>query len=582
MLKNHPKGLLVAFFANMGERFGYYTMLAIFTLFLQAKYGYTAAGATQIFGIFLAFVYFMPLIGGILADKVFGYGKTISMGLVVMFLGYILLAIPTPMDGGKALIFTALAVISLGTGLFKGNLQALVGNLYDDPKYSKNRDIAFNIFYMGINIGAMFAPTAADAVSNWILNKKGFFYNADIPALAHKFLENKGHEIIDGITVSEKLTSLAAQQGYVGDLTNFSTTYINTLSESYHWAFGVACISLIASMIIFWGFKKYYKSADITETQKAKDVNLKSQMVELTPKQIKDRLFALGMVFFVVIFFWMAFHQNGAAMTIFARDYTVGQVSKYTNIWFDLFGLLPIALALGSIYFILKPRTKVKNKIIALVSFIVFSLLAILRIEGLSFFGIENSNPNSFFAGYNEINPFTPQKFQHFNPFFIVALTPIIVSFFAYLAKKGKEPSAPRKIGIGMIITAIGFIVLAIGSLQLTGYSPKEIDEVRAPANVLISPYWLINTYFILTIAELFLSPMGISFVSKVAPPKYKGLMQGGWLAATAIGNYGVGIVGLFWNKLPLWAFWGILVVFCLLSAIFIFSIMRRLEEATR
>lgn len=557
-------------------------MLAIFTLFLQAKYGYTAAGATQIFGIFLAFVYFMPLIGGILADKVFGYGKTISMGLVVMFIGYILMAIPTTMNGGKTLIFIALGVISLGTGLFKGNLQALVGNLYDNPRYSKHRDIAFNIFYMGINIGAMFAPTAADSVSNWILSKKGFFYNADIPALAHKFLDNKGSEMVDGLTVSEKLTSLAGQQGFTGDLTNFSTTYINSLSESYHWAFGVACISLIASMIIFWGFRKYYKSADLTETQKAKDANLKSQVVELTPKQTKDRLIALGLVFFVVIFFWMAFHQNGAAMTIFARDYTVGQVHKYTNIWFDLFGLLPIALALGSLYFIVNPKSETKHRIIALVAFAGFTLLALLRIEGLHFFGVQNVDPNSFFGGYNDVNPFTPQKFQHFNPFFIVALTPIVVGFFAYLAKRGKEPSAPRKIGIGMIITAIGFIVLTVGSLQLIGYSPKEIDEVRAPANVLVSPYWLINTYFILTIAELFLSPMGISFVSKVAPPKYKGLMQGGWLAATAVGNYAVGIMGLFWNQLPLWAFWCILVVCCLLSALFIFSIMKRLEESTK
>ncbi len=161
MLKEHPKGLFVALFSNMGERFGYYTMLAIFILFLQAKYGFDYEIASQYFGIFLAFVYFMPLIGGIVADKFLGYGKTITLGLVVMFLGYILLAIPTKMDGGLALVISALAVISIGTGFFKGNLQALVGNMYDDPKYSKNRDIGFNIFYMGINIGAMFAPTAA-------------------------------------------------------------------------------------------------------------------------------------------------------------------------------------------------------------------------------------------------------------------------------------------------------------------------------------------------------------------------------------------------------------------------------------
>ncbi|MBP7214671.1 MAG: peptide MFS transporter [Candidatus Kapabacteria bacterium] len=558
MFKNHPSGLFVAFFANMGERFGYYTMLAIFTLFLQAKYGYTAAQATQVFGIFLAAVYFMPLIGGILADRWLGYGKTISIGLVVMFLGYILLAIPTKMDSNIGLVFAGLGVISLGTGLFKGNLQALVGNLYDNPAYSKNRDIAFNIFYMGINIGAMFAPTAAEAVSNGILHKYNFFYQAEIPALANKFLNGD-------TSVAEHLTRLAqAQVGQVTDLTAFATNYINALSESYHYAFGVACLSLILSMIIFWGFRKYYKAADKTERQKAKDKDLQNQVVELTPEQTKQRLVALGLVFFVVIFFWMAFHQNGAAMTIFARDYVVGTVDRFTNLFFDLFGLLCIFFAILGLVFLIRKKSTVRTRIISGIAFVVFAILTVIR-----------------FNSYADVNPFTPQKFQHFNPFFIVALTPLIVGYFGYLNRKGKEPSAPKKIGIGMIITAIAYTIMIIASLQLRGYDPGIIGEVRAPEQVLISPYWLISTYFMLTIAELFLSPMGISFVSRVAPPKYKGLMQGGWLAATAIGNYAVGILGLFWDKLPLWAFWSILVICCALSATFIFSILKRLEAAT-
>jgi len=567
MFKNHPKGLFVAFFANMGERFGFYTMLAIFTLFLQAKYGFTAATATQVFGIFLAAVYFMPLFGGILADKVWGYGKTISYGLVVMFAGYLMLAIPTAQSGGKWLIFAALAVISLGTGLFKGNLQALVGNLYDDPKYSKYRDVAFNIFYMGINIGAMFAPTAAQSVYNWILKGKGFTYVADIPALAHKFLDGKGADFIGntGETIQSKLSALAAQQGFEGiSLTEFSERYIGALGTSYHIAFGVACISLVISMLVFWGLRKYYKHADLTEKQKAESEEHKDKIIELTPKQVKDRMVALVLVFIVVIFFWMAFHQNGAAMTIFARDYTVSTVDKVTNLWFDFFGLLPIFLSFLGLFFLLKKGVTTKVKTIGAVAFAVFGALAWFR-----------------FNSYGDANLFTPEKFQHFNPFFIVVLTPLIVGLFTFLAKRGKEPSAPKKIGIGMIITAAGFIILVVGSLSLIGFSPKELGEVRAPAEVLVSPYWLIGTYFTLTIAELFLSPMGISFVSKVAPPKYKGLMQGGWLAATAIGNYAVAIVGLFWNKLPLWLFWSILVICCLLSATFMFSIMKKLEKAT-
>jgi len=161
-----------------------------------------------------------------------------------------------------------------------------------------------------------------------------------------------------------------------------------------------------------------------------------------------------------------------------------------------------------------------------------------------------------------------------------VALTPIVVGIFGYLNRKGKEPSAPRKIGIGMLITAAGFLILVWASLGLP--SPKELGGHVAPLNSMVSPYWLISTYFILTVAELFLSPMGISFVSRVAPPQYKGTMQGGWFAATALGNYLVGVIGYFWGIVPLWGLWTILVVCCLLSAAFIFSVMKRLERATQ
>jgi proton-dependent oligopeptide transporter, POT family len=558
MLKNHPKGLLVAFFANMGERFGYYTMLAIFTLFLQAKYGYSAGTATQIFSIFLAAVYFMPLFGGLLADKVLGYGKTISIGLVVMFIGYLLLAIPLIQNGGLWLVITGLSVIAIGTGLFKGNLQALIGNMYDDPKYSKSRDNAFNIFYMGINIGAMFAPTAADYVSNLVLKKHNLFYKGDIPALAHKFLNGD-------TSVTQRLSELAAAQPAKFDnLNEFSTTYINSLSESYHYAFGVACISLILSMIIFWGFKKYYKQVDVTEKQKSASPQGYSQSAPMSAAQIRERLIALGLVFFVVIFFWMAFHQNGAAMTIFARDYTIDHVGKFTNLWFDLFGLLPIFFSVIGLYFLIRRNSINRTRIIGGLVFIAFAFLAYKR-----------------FNTYGATNDFSPQKFQHFNPFFIVALTPIVVGIFSWLGKKGKEPSSPKKIGFGMIITAIGFLILVLGSINLIGFSPKELAETKAPENVLLSPYWLISTYFTLTIAELFLSPIGISFVSKVAPPHLKGSAQGGWFAATAVGNYAVGLIGLLWASIPLWAFWLILVVFCLLSASFIFFVLKRLERVT-
>ncbi len=557
MFKGHPKGLIVAFLANMGERFGFYTMISIFVLFLQAKYGLNASAAGLIYSIFMVGVYLFPLLGGFLADRYLGYGRTISLGMVVMFAGYVLMALPSARTTHFALVFAALATISLGTGLFKGNLQALVGNLYDDPKYSGLRDRAFNIFYMGINIGAMFAPTASEKVSNWILAKSHFFYDARIPALANDFLKGTLADAGDYLKVAQAQDPAVSLE----TLRQFSESYINALSKSYHYGFGVACVALVISMIIFWGFRKYYGYADLTERQKARSEALRAQVVELTPQQTRERLTALGLVFLVVIFFWMSFHQSAVTLTYFARDYTVPNVGQLTNLWFDLFGLLPVFLAVVGLVFLLKRGSSRTARLIGAALFVVFAGLAVMR-----------------YRTYLDTNPFTPQKFQHFNPFFIVALTPLIVAIFGRLNRIGKEPSAPRKIGVGMLITAVAFSLLVIASLGLP--SPKSIGGRVAPPEHLVSVYWLISTYFMLTIAELFLSPIGISFVSRVAPPKYKGLMQGGWFAATAIGNNLVGVISYFWLRVPLWSLWLILVVCCLISATFMFSILKRLERA--
>jgi POT family proton-dependent oligopeptide transporter len=557
MFKGHPKALAVMFLANMGERFGFYTMVSIFVLFLQAKYGMTASASGFVYSTFMFGVYFFPLLGGFLADKVLGYGKTVSIGLVTMFLGYILLAIPSTIGAGFGLIILALAVIALGTGLFKGNLQALVGNLYDDPKFSPLRDRAFNIFYMGINIGAMFAPTASEKVSNWILKASHYFYDARIPALANSFLKGT----LDN--ANEYLAVAKAQDPGVTleTLKAFSQNYVNSLSKSYHYGFAVACVSLIISMLIFWGFRKYYKHADLSEKQKAKSEALRGQLVEMSPQETKERLIALGLVFFVVIFFWMAFQQSAVTMTFFARDYTVPHVGKVSNLWFDLAGLLPLFLSIVGLVILLKRSSRRGARVFGGLSFAVFGALAYLR-----------------FRGYADVNPFQPQRFQHFNPFFIVALTPLVIGVFGYLNRKGKEPSSPRKIGFGMILTAVAFAVLAVGSIGLP--SPRSLGGLVAPASAQVSVYWLISTYFMITIAELFLSPIGISFVSKVAPPKYKGLMQGGWFASTAIGIQLVGVGAYLWTRIPLWALWTILVVACVLSAGFMFAIMKRLERA--
>lgn len=553
MFEGQPKGLYALALANTGERFGYYTMLAIFTLFLQAKFGYTAAETSTIFGSFLAAVYFMPLIGGILADKC-GYGKMVTTGIVVMFVGYLLLAIPTAANlTGKMMMFGSLFLIACGTGLFKGNLQVMVGNLYDSPEYSSKRDTAFSLFYMAINVGALFAPTAATKVTNYILGGAGFTYNAQIPSLAHQFLN--GTITLEG---NVALSGLQAAQGFAGDTAAFCNIYIEKLSEAYNYGFAVACISLIISMAIYVCCRSMFKHADYNSKQ-AKAVNSNNNEPELTPAQTKERIVALLLVFAVVIFFWMAFHQNGLTMTFFARDYTTQSVTGLDRLGFDVWNLVLVIIAVYGAFSLFQSKTG-RGKAIAGVA-----VLASLGILIWSYSSMDSTV---------EI---LPQIFQQFNPFFVVALTPVSLAVFGYLAKRKKEPSAPRKIGIGMVIAACGFLILAVGSMGLP--TPKEVETAGISPDVLVSPNWLISTYLVLTFAELLLSPMGISFVSKVAPPKYKGMMMGGWFVATAIGNYLVAIIGYLWGGMQLWMVWSVLIVCCLLSALFIFSIMKKLEK---
>ena len=559
MFKGQPKGLFVTAFANLGERFGYYTMIAIFVLFLQAKYGYSEADAGSIYATFLMFVYFLPLFGGIVADRWLGYKKTVTIGIVIMFVGYLLLAFPNILGGKEMIaIYTALGVISLGTGLFKGNLQALVGKLYDNPKYESKRDSGFSVFYMFINLGAMFAPTAAQGVVNIVMNKSSLTYDSRIPELFHKMDTS-------GLTESAKegfLTIAQTQDASVtmDSLHTFGSQYINTLGGAYQLGFGVACLSLVVSLLIFILGRKTY------QTSKVSDGNASSgstQVEEMSGKEIKERMVALFMVFAAVIFFWMAFHQNGLTLTYFARDYTDTSVGRFTNIWFDLFTLIPVVITLVCAFLTVKrydiqTKNVFRKRLIFGILAIVCGIWAYVRI-----------------SGFAVSNPFTPQLFQHFNPFFIVVLTPVSVGLFNWLSKKGKEPSAPRKIAYGMLVAAVAYILMSLASIGLL--SPMDRGDIVDYSRV--TPYWLISTYLTLTIAELFISPMGISFVSKVAPPKYKGMMQGCWFAATAVGNFLIQIGSHFWSRVPLWSLWLIFVVCCFISAVFMFSIMKKLEK---
>lgn len=549
MFKGHPKGLLIAAFANLGERFGFYTMMAILVFFLQARYGMSEVEAGDVYSWFYFGIYAMALLGGILADNYTGLGKTIFTGILTMFAGYIIMAIP---GMGKWFTYGGLAVIALGNGLFKGNLQALVGNLYEAPQYRHLRDSAFSIFYMFINIGAFFAPHAAEGMLNWLLNQSGFSYNGQLPAMCNAYLSQAPNLDIAKFQEAANAASLTP----VTDLSVFAQNYINSVSTGYNYAFGVAGIAMLASMLIYILFKKYLKEGDFnTKTAQAQGVVYE----KITPKQIRERMTALGLVFMVVIFFWMSFHQNGLTMSIFARDYTASSVSRFTYLFFNLWSFLGVIATIGGIAMLFNKTNTQKTKLWAIGMTVVG--VAVATFQYLSF------KPEM---------SITPGTFQQFNPIFIVFLTPLVVGVFSWLNSRKKEPSTPRKIGYGMIIAALGFVILLIGSFGLT--APKDL---MSAGTSLVSPYWLISTYFTLTIAELCLSPMGISFVSKVAPPKYKALMQGGWLCATAIGNKLLFVGTYFWAKLEVWQVWTIFIVCCCISAAIIFCIMKFLERVT-
>lgn len=504
MFEGQPKGLYALALANTGERFGYYTMIAVFALFLKANFGLDPGTAGLIYSSFLGLVYFLPFVGGILADK-FGFGKMVTIGILIMFAGYLFLSIPL---GGDivALIcmLAALVFISFGTGLFKGNLQVMVGNLYDAPRYADKRDAGFSIFYMAINIGALFAPTAAVEIQKW-----------------------------------------AMSIGY-------------SSNDAYHFSFAVACASLILSIAIYYIFRPTFKHVLGGERKAGAAA---AQEEELSPADTKARIVALCLVFAVVIFFWMAFHQNGLTLTYFADEFTAKRAEGLESMAFDVWNLVLIVFIVYALFSLFQSKTARAKGISAAVIVVAAAILIwkYTNLEG----SVDVSAP----------------IFQQFNPFYVVALTPVSMAIFGSLARKGKEPSAPRKIAYGMLVAAVGFAVMAMASIGLL--SPNE-QKMAGDAAVLVSPNWLITTYLVLTFGELLLSPMGISFVSKVAPPKYKGMMMGGWFVATAIGNLLVSVGGYLWGGLPLWMVWSVFIVLCLLSAIFMFSIMKKLEKVAK
>ncbi|MDE6555358.1 MAG: MFS transporter, partial [Duncaniella sp.] len=377
MFKNQPAGLYILSLANTGERFGYYTMLAIFLFFLQAKFGFDATWTGQIFSIFLAMVYFLPVVGGWLADK-WSFSKCVISGICVMFVGYALMSAPTPVRSTSSMfiLFGALALIAIGTGLFKGNLQVMVGDLYNEPRYAARRDAAFSLFYMAINLGSMFAPMAAISLKNLALSKAGFITSNPMAATVCNWcLDTDGFTSMpaDGSqlkTMTEfavqngmpeggdlsafltgYLSDFAAQCGWATDsIMVFANDYITTFSTGCCYAFALACGSLIISFLIYTLGRRTY-SHIITDKKAVAKTGAKAVTTgpELSPEQTRQRVVALFLVFAVVIFFWMVFHQNGQTLTEFAKSCTSPDAAGWTRIGVTIWALGGIAGGVDSL-----------------------------------------------------------------------------------------------------------------------------------------------------------------------------------------------------------------------------------------
>ena len=524
MFKNHPKGLLQAALSNMGERFGYYIMNAVLVLFLCSKFGLSDVTSGYIYSAFYAGIYVLSLVGGIIADRTQNYKGTIQWGLVIMALGYVLLSIPVVHSAGNhmwLLVFTcvALFLIAFGNGLFKGNLQAIVGQMYDNMEadavaqhksaeeikaIKERRDSGFQIFYVFINIGGLIAPFVAPLLRQWWLGVKGMVYDAGLPALCHQYLNDAAKMGAEQMTNLNALMEKANPAGFsAGDMGAACNNYLEVFNTGVHYSFIASVVAMFISLLIFMAFKKIFPTPAKKEATAVEEYTPEEKRA--MAKEIKQRMAALFAVLGVCVFFWLSFHQNGQSLSVFARDYVI-------------------------------------------------------------------------------TDSIAPEIWQAVNPFFVIVLTPIIMWIFAALAKAGKAISTPRKIVIGMGITALAYLFLMLVSMS-AGYPNGEdfralgIDQQAA----MKSQWWvLIATYFFLTVAELFISPLGLSFVSKIAPKHLQGICQGLWLGATALGNLFIWIGPVMLNKMPsLWMCWAVFLVICLVAMGVMWGMVSWLERVT-
>jgi len=542
----HPKALPVLFFTEMWERFGFYLMLGIFMLYMTDStetggMGLGTGEAADIFGTYLALVYLTPFVGGLLAERHLGFRKSIFAGGALMAVGYIGLAVP-----GKTAFFLSLGLIILGNGLFKPNISALLGKLYDDEQYRANKDAGYNIFYMGINVGAFLCNFVAAVVRNqfgwgyafatagvgmivglvWFAFGQKYTAEADIVAPPRKEEMPTGKLL--GIIFGPALAF--GVLGWFGPTAVLGHPIVGSQSND---AFLLASLPVVGYYLSLW---------------------LKA------PEKEKAPIAALLSIMGVVVVFWAVFHQNGTALTLFARDYTDRE--------------MPAAMASPAEALYLEETVDTTPREVPLKD----AHGVIQKDEAGE--PITELGPDPYFNNIpetehpppdEEVSLISTELFQSVNPGWIILLTPLVVGFFNWLGQRGKEPSTPAKIALGLFITGLSTLVM--------------VAAVKAGANGAdkVSPLWLVGSYAVVTVGELCLSPMGLSLVSKLSPRRITAIMMGGWFLSTAIGNKLSGALASMWDTFDNKAnFFLMNFGFCVVAALAIVALLPWLKRVMK
>ena len=499
----HPKALPYLFFSEMWERFGYYLMIGIFTLYLKdVKDGFAMneAESADLYGTFIALVFLTPFLGGLLADRYFGYRKSIIFGGILMGIGYCMMGIHS-----LPMLYIAMFLVILGNGFFKPNISTLLGNVYSTDEHKHMKDDGYNIFYMGINIGAFicnFFGAALQIMLGWgfafLAAGVGMFIGVIIFIIGtkhYKAFDVKKEVSKDDMPFSQIVLLILVPSVIAGILGWMIPS--NIFGSDSTDAFILACVP-----VVYFYSSLYFKAK---------------------PEE-KKPIGALLAIFAVVILFWAVFKQNGSALTTWADRYTNRQVTgTQESVFNTLKQAKPLVYKQDSTekydaYFRLQ---KVDGKVIKEINYPVY---------------FRNQAPEKLPTEGSTISVWATNLSQSINPGWVILLTPLVVAFFAFLRRRKKEPTTPTKIALGLIISGLSALVM---------YAAVQAGHNGAEK---VSAWWLIASYGVVTIGELCLSPMGLSIVSKLSPPRITALMMGGWFLSTSIGNKLSGVLASMWD----------------------------------